>query len=96
MASMARRSRLKPLTGDSLQAFAVTSSRSPKFASEAENQHPGAPVPPSPASIAAGKRSTRTWSASCHGTDGGGTDAIASGMVDDWGYSTEPVSMTEP
>lgn len=33
---------------------------------------------------------------SCHGTDGNGTDAIASDLQDDWGHPLKPTNLTEP
>lgn len=71
---------------------------SPRFQSE-----PPKPVvlgdPPvlSPDSIARGQAVyEKLKCASCHGTDGRGTGAVATDLKDDWGHPTIATSLTEP
>ena len=90
----------KPLLrGDSLTAVLA---HVKSFSSRFENERPGAvrsvsPVAVSLSNIAAGKRVyAKLECASCHGTDGAGTGAIATDLVDDSGNETIATNLTEP
>ncbi|HTP79715.1 MAG TPA: c-type cytochrome [Bacteroidota bacterium] len=71
---------------------------SPRFRNEKpKSVHVGAPVPASPASIAAGRRAfERLQCGKCHGNDGEGTDAIATDLKDDGGNAITATTLTEP
>jgi mono/diheme cytochrome c family protein len=84
---------------------------SPRFASEtpqpivetaraAASDSPAPPGPtPSPSSQSATRGQTayaRLGCAACHGADGRGTDAVASGLTDDWNRPIEATDLTEP
>ncbi len=87
------------LHGDSLKAIiAYIKSFSPRF----EKEKPrvvdiSSPVPSSASSVANGKRVyAKLQCASCHGTDGKGTDATATDLIDDWGNEITAANLTEP
>jgi mono/diheme cytochrome c family protein len=85
--------------GDSLKAvLEYVKSFSPRFASEKPKPVQfGAPVPSSPASIAAGKRVfQKLQCAACHGVDGRDTNATTDEFSDDWGYEIRAANLTEP
>jgi mono/diheme cytochrome c family protein len=87
------------LTGDSLRAvIEYIKAFSPRFKTEKPILvHIGATVPASPFSIASGRRMfQKLQCAACHGTDGKGTNAIATEFTDDWGYNIKPANLTEP
>lgn len=87
------------LAGDSLRAvLAYVKSFSPRFQSEKPKPVRQPPlVPPTQAGIAAGKRVfAKLQCAQCHGTDGKGKDAIATGLVDDWGNEINATDLTQP
>jgi cytochrome c oxidase cbb3-type subunit 2 len=71
---------------------------SPRFASEAPRPVAiGAPVPPSAASVAAGRTVYETLQCgACHGEDGRGTGALATEFSDDWGHDLEAADLSEP
>ncbi|HEY7476320.1 MAG TPA: c-type cytochrome [Vicinamibacterales bacterium] len=84
---------------------------SPRFASEApqpivEAKRAAEPASSSasgqaaartPQNIARGQAAyARLGCAACHGADGRGTDAIASGLTDDWNRAIEATDLTEP
>ena len=72
------------------------------FSSRFQNEAPkavsiGKPAAPTLASIAAGKMVfEKLECASCHGTDGKGTGAIATDFQDDWGYPIKATNLSEP
>jgi mono/diheme cytochrome c family protein len=54
-------------------------------------------VPANTATLAHGAQIyAKLQCAKCHGTDGGGTGAVAVELVDDWGRPTVPTALTEP
>lgn len=71
---------------------------SPRFEGEPPTTvMPGAEIPSSAESVAAGQVAyDRLICAGCHGTDGAGTDAIATDLADDWGMPTRATNLTEP
>ncbi|MBI3786622.1 MAG: c-type cytochrome, partial [Ignavibacteriales bacterium] len=87
------------LRGDSLQAvLAYVKSLSPRFSNEKPKViRIGNAVPSSASSIAAGKKVfEKLQCGKCHGEDGKGTNAIATGFKDDWGNPIRAVNLTEP
>lgn len=87
------------LRGDSLKAIiAYIKSLSPRFASEQPKPvKMSSPVSSSASSIASGKKVyEKLQCASCHGTDGTGTDAVAVDLVDDDGKPIAATNLTEP
>jgi mono/diheme cytochrome c family protein len=87
------------LHGDSLKAIvAYVKSFSSRFEKEKPHiVHIGSPVPSSSSSIANGKRVyAKLQCASCHGTDGKGTDVTATDLIDDWGNEIDAANLTEP
>jgi mono/diheme cytochrome c family protein len=72
------------------------------FSSRFQNETPkvvsiGKPAPSTSASIAAGKRMfEKLECASCHGSDGVGTGAIATDFQDDWGNPVKATNLSEP
>ena len=84
---------------DSLRALvAYVKSLSPRFQRETPKQLRTGPIVAStPESITAGEIVFRKLECSgCHGTDGEGTDAIATDLVDDWGYDLRATNLKEP
>jgi mono/diheme cytochrome c family protein len=87
------------ISGDSLTALIeYVKSFSPRFKDEKpETVHVGAEVPSSPAGIKAGKKVyEKLQCASCHGSDGEGTNAVATDLNDVWGNEDTPTNLTEP
>ena len=87
------------LGGDSLTAvLAYVKSFSPRFAKERPRRVRMAAMPRATAgSIAAGKRVyAKLQCASCHGTDGMGTGAVATDLMDDLGNEISAANLTEP
>ncbi|HTR81484.1 MAG TPA: c-type cytochrome [Bacteroidota bacterium] len=87
------------IKGDSLKAVVgYIKMFSPRF--EKEKPHAaqiGHPVPATAASIAAGKKVyAKLQCADCHGTDGEGTGAVASGFKDDWDFDIDAANLTQP
>lgn len=87
------------ISDDSIKTVvAYVKSSSPRFRTE----HPtavlmGKMIPSFPSSIAQGKKVfEQLQCASCHGTDGRGTDAIASNLTDDWSEPICPTNLDEP
>lgn len=57
----------------------------------------GLPAPRSAQSVARGQTAySRLGCAACHGADGRGTGAVASGMTDDWNRPIDATDLTEP
>lgn len=71
---------------------------SPRFSSETPQPVAlAAEVPSTPEGIAAGKEAyERLACAGCHGSDGAGTDAVATEFEDDWGHPMAAANLTEP
>lgn len=87
------------LHGDSLEAvIAYVKSLSARFTHETPKPvRLGATVPTSASSLAAGKQVyDKLQCASCHGTDGKGTDAVATDLHDDWQQPIAATNLTEP
>lgn len=87
------------LRRDSLEAIvAYIKSFSPRFEKEKPHiVHVSSPVPASASSIANGKRVyAKLQCASCHGTDGKGTGATATSLMDDWGNEIAAAHLSEP
>ncbi len=87
------------ISGDSLaDVVTYVMSFSPRFKNEKPNVVTlSPPIPSSPASIEAGKKVyAQLQCESCHGTDGDGKDATASGFVDDWGNEISASNLREP
>lgn len=89
----------KPFIGeDTLKAVvAYVKTFSPRFQNETPTVvNAGKPVVSTPANVAAGKKVfEKLECASCHGTDGKGTGAIATDFQDDWGYPIKATNLTE-
>jgi len=89
----------KFMSDDSVNAVVeYIKSLSPRFKTEKPRVvRLGTPIPSSPASIAAGKKVfEKLQCGQCHGTDGAGTDAVATDLKDDWGNDLEATHLTEP
>jgi len=87
------------LTGDSLDAvIGRVKSFSPRFGAEIPQPvRLSTPPPVTPAGISAGASVYgKLQCASCHGSDGRGTGAVASGFTDAWGYPVPAADLTEP
>jgi len=87
------------LTDDQMRALAVYVKRfSPRFATEQPVPLKATPaVPSSPASIEKGRAAYESLACgACHGDAGGGHDAVASGLQDDWGHEAVAPNLTEP
>jgi mono/diheme cytochrome c family protein len=84
--------------GELRDVIAYIKSFSPRF--ETEQPRPiarGHDVPSSPSSVAAGRLVfDRLGCAACHGSDGAGTDAIATSLEDAAGRHTVATNLTEP
>ena len=88
-----------PLGNDSVAAvLTYIKTFSPRFQQETPKPvAAGIAVPTSPASIESGRVVYESLQcAGCHGTDGAGKDAVASGLTDDWGFNTTATNLTEP
>jgi mono/diheme cytochrome c family protein len=90
------RGRLPP--DDVRNVVTYLKSFSPRFASETPHPivAPTRTTEPAPA-VARGQAAYgRLGCAACHGADGRGTDAVASGLTDDWNRPIEATDLTEP
>jgi mono/diheme cytochrome c family protein len=90
----------KGLISDAEQRAAVSYIKtfSPRFASEAPKPlASGTEIAPSPTSVEAGKQVYATLQCgACHGEDGRGSSAVASGLQDDWGHLVKAALLDEP
>lgn len=86
------------LRGDSLKAvLAYVKSFSPRFGQERPKPLPSRTINTTPAAIASGKRVyAKLQCAACHGTDGTGTDAESTDLLDDLGNETSAANLTQP
>ncbi|MBI1805598.1 MAG: c-type cytochrome [Ignavibacteria bacterium] len=87
------------LSDDTVKALIeYLKSFSPRFATEKPKPVKASyPTPIAPATIAAGKKVYEKLECkSCHGSDGAGTDAVATNLQDDWGYEIDATNLTEP
>jgi mono/diheme cytochrome c family protein len=87
------------IKGDSLKAVvAYLKTFSLRFQNEKPHPvHIGSPIPPSNASVAAGKKVyAKLQCADCHGSDGTGTGLVAGDFKDDWGFDIDAADLTQP
>jgi mono/diheme cytochrome c family protein len=87
------------LTDDQIRALVVYVKQfSPRFAAETPTPVvPGPAIASSPASIEKGRAAYETLACgACHGDAGSGTDAVASGLQDEWGNETLAPRLSEP
>ena len=68
-----------------------------RIADSASSAQPGQPASRMAQSVARGQATYGSLGCgACHGADGRGTDAVASGMTDDWNRPIEATDLTEP